>query len=194
MPSRAACRKSLRRVIARSAATWQSDKKSSVFAGNDVKNETNPQDCTRKGYAASVRRQSRQRLRSGFPSRDFWQGSGSGSRRAGFLQVPRKPPQLYLRGSVVQPIWQSAASRRLLVSVGTSNQQLSHTSKKAAPKGLPALRHKTFFFCRARHFLLMSQKKMWRIQRRSGAKTPAPVMGQSHRFPRSRSPTAPANT
>ena len=25
--------------------TWQSNKKSSVFAGNDVKNETNPQDC-----------------------------------------------------------------------------------------------------------------------------------------------------
>ena len=48
-------------------STWQSYKKSSVFAGNDVKNETNLQDCTRKGYAESVWRQSRQRLRSHDP-------------------------------------------------------------------------------------------------------------------------------
>ena len=28
---------------------------------------------------------------------------------------------------------------------------------------MPNLRQKTFFFCRARHFLLVFQKKMWRI-------------------------------
>ena len=55
-----------------------------------IRGPAGPLPFTRKGYAASVRRQSRQRLRSGFPSRGsgvpakFGQGSDSGARRAAF--------------------------------------------------------------------------------------------------------------
>ena len=51
----------------------------------------------------------------------------------------------------------------------TTNSGRSKKSPKAVASDLKlvrrteALRHKTFFFCRARHFLLMFQKKMWRI-------------------------------